>query len=256
MFRRTIINAVSAFGLMAGVAVQAGAAEIQVLSTPVMLDAMEKLIPEYQRMTGNTVVVKFAISPAITKQIAGGQASPDVAIITGGGVDELVKQSKVLPDSNSTFARTSVALAVRAGAPKPDISSVEAVKRTLLNAKSIAYTDPATGAATGVHMAKILAKLGIAADLKSRTVFGQGSPIGEFVAKGDAEIGFQQLPELMPTKGIDIVGLLPEELQNHMSVKAGVVATSKHAKAAESLVKFLSSPAVAGTLKDAGMEAP
>lgn len=254
MKKKILINALAGFGLMVGT--QSQAADIQVLSSTVLVGAMQKLAPEFERASGNKLVVKFEISPVATKQIASKEASPDVAIITGAGIDDLIKQTLILADSKIEFARTTVGVAVRAGAPKPDISSVDAVKRMLLNAKSVAYTDPATGAATGVHIAKMLDKLGIADQVKAKAVLGKGSPVGEMIAKGDAEVGFQQLPELVPTPGITIVGGLPAELQNIVIVKAGVLSASKQQKAAEALVKFLTTPRAKELLKAAGMEVP
>ena len=255
MKRSIIITALASFGLAFGTHIRASyAADIQVLSSTVMLGAMEKLAPEFERETGNKLIIKIEISPTAMKQITTNQVYPDVAIITGPGIDDLITRSQVLANSKSEFAHTSVAVAVRTGTSKPDISSVEAVKRALLNAKSISYTDPATGAATGVHLAKILSQLGIAEQMKSKTILGQGGPIGEIVAKGDAEIGFQQLPELLPVHGIDIVGLLPTELQNIVVIKAGVLSASKQPSAAEALVKFLSTSRAKELLKAAGIE--
>ena len=234
--------------------VGASSAEINVLSTGVIGVAMKELVPQFEQMSGHTVKVSFQISPVVTKQISGGIASPDMAIITGGGIDALVKEGKITSTSKVQLGETRVAVAVRAGAPQPDIGSVEAVRKMILNAKSLAYTDPATGAPTALHMVELLHRLGVADAVKDKTKLGQGGPIGEMVAKGEAEIGFQQVPELMPVAGISIVGPLPPELQNIIPVTAGILPQAREPAAAQSFIAFLTSPVARAAFKASGID--
>jgi molybdate transport system substrate-binding protein len=146
---------------------------------------------------------------------------------------------------------------VRQGAPKPDISSAEALRSTLLAAKSIAYTDPARGGTTGVHFAKVLERLGIASEIKPKTVFPKtagGAAVGVLVANGEAEIGVQQIPELIPVAGIEIVGPLPGDLQNTLVFAAAIMTDTKEAEAGRALISFLRTPEAAAVIKAKGME--
>ena len=146
-------------------------------------------------------------------------------------------------------------MAVRKGAPKPDISSPEAFKRTLLAAKSITYPDPASGGASGIHFAKVLDRLGIANEMKSKTVFPNKPPrIGDLVANGEAEIGVQPIQELMSVAGIEIVGPLPGDLQDTVVFAAAIMAGAKDTEASKALVNFLRTPEAAKVIKAKGME--
>jgi molybdate transport system substrate-binding protein len=176
----------------------------------------------------------------------------DVVIMVGYALGDLIKQGKVIADSRIDLARSGIGMAVRAGAPKPDISSVEAFKRTLLQAKSIAYSD----SASGVYLStKLFPRLGIVDQVKGKSKMIPAEPVGTVVARGEAEIGFQQMSELRPISGIEIVGPLPPELQNITVFSAGVAANSREPQVARAFIKFLASPAAVPVINRTGLEA-
>ena len=167
-------------------------------------------------------------------------------------VNKLVKEGKVDPSSTVLLARSKIALAVRAGAPAPDIATVDALKQTMLKAKSIAYSD----SASGTYIAKVMIpKLGLADALKDKARMIPAEPVGKVVARGEAEIGFQQLSELKPVEGILIVGLIPDAVQEVTLFSAGVVMGAKNPEGAKALLKYLASPQSAKVIDDTGLEA-
>lgn len=234
----------------------ADAAEIKVLSTTALTAVMEELAPQFERQSGHKVAISFATAASLSKRIAEGETA-DVAILTGAGIEDLTKQGKVVPGSRVDLARSSIGVAVRKGAPKPDISSPEALKRALLAAQSVTYSDPAGGGASGVHFAKVLERLGIAAEVKAKTKLSKGGPggsVGEIVAKGDAEIGVWMIPEFMAVSGVDVIGPLPADLQNAMLIAAGILVNSKESETGKALIRFLTTPASVSVIKAKGLE--
>ena len=184
--------------LMVGIAAEA--AEIKVLSAIGMQAVMEDLGPKFERATGHKLAITLPLLGGVVKRVQGGETA-DVVVIPRQGIDGLVKDGKAAADNVTVLARSGIGVAVRKGAPKPDISSPDALKRTLLAAKSIAYVDPASGGASGIHFAKVLERLGIAKEMKSKTVFPNPktpAEVGVLVANGEAEIGVQQIQELCP----------------------------------------------------------
>lgn len=175
----------------------------------------------------------------------------DLAITGSGALDELVKQGKILAGSRRVLARCRVGVAVLAGKPTPDISSVAAFKRTLLAAKSVGYTQEG---ASGMHFAGVIERLGIAEQVKAKAVRQPGGLIGELVAAGKAEIAIQQIPELMAVPGIELVGPLPDEIQLVTVSSAGIFTGTKQAEAAQSFIQFLVTPAAAQVMKAKGLE--
>ena len=172
-------------------------------------------------------------------------------ILAGTSLDELIKQGKVVPGSRVDLVRSSIGMPVRAGASKPDISSVDALKRTLRQAKSIAYS----ASASGVYLsAELFQRLGIADQIMGKSKRIEGEPVGAAIARGDAEIGFQQIGELLPVAGIDHVGPLPPEVQKVTVFSAGVAVGAKEPDAAQALIKFLASPAAAPAVTKSGLE--
>ena len=171
------------------------------------------------------------------------------------GLDDLVKQGKIVADSKVILARSGMGVAVRAGAPKPDISTPEALKRTLLAAKSIVYTDPALRSPSGVHFAKVLERLGIAEEMKAKSKLHNGTGFNaEFVARGEIEIAIQQISEIVPVQGVELVGPLPADLQLTTVYATAIGADAKEQAAAKEFVKLLTSPAAAAVIKATGME--
>jgi molybdate transport system substrate-binding protein len=171
--------------------------------------------------------------------------------MVGYALGDLAKQGKVIADSRVDLVKSPIGIAVKAGAPKPDISSADAVKRALLAAKSIAYSDSASGVYVSTEMFE---KLGIADAMKDKAKKIPATPVGEIVARGDAELGFQQIAELRPVSGIDIVGQLPPDLQKITVFSAGIATVSKEPEAGRALIKFLASPAARDTLVKSGLE--
>lgn len=249
-----------ALALLAGASTApAGAAELVVVSAGAMRAVLQQVAPEFQKKTGHTLKIEYATAGGVEQKVAADDAI-DVAILTKPRVDGLVKKSKLVGGTVKVLARAPIGLAVKKGAPHPDISSVEALKKALLMAKSIAYTDPASGATSGIAIAKDLEKLDIPGDLKAKTHLvtakpGQGSPrVGDAIVSGEAEIGMQPISELMEVEGIDIVGPLPSELQSpDLIYAAGALTFSEQPSAAKALVDFLASPAAAEAYKAKGL---
>jgi molybdate transport system substrate-binding protein len=231
------------------------AAEVRVVSSGGFSAAYKELAPQFEQKTGDTLITGWGPSMGTTKdavptRLARGEEI-DVLIMVGYALDNLAKQGKVIPGSEVELARSNIGVAVKAGAPKPDIGSAESLKQALLNAKSIAYSDSASGVYIQNEMFRTM---GIADQVAGKSHMIPATPVGEIVAKGEAEIGFQQISELKPVPGIELVGPLPASLQKVTIFSAGVVAGSKHPDAAKALIAFLSSPAAADAITASGMD--
>jgi molybdate transport system substrate-binding protein len=228
----------------------AGAAEIKVLSTQATEDAYRELVPLFEQASGHKVTTIFTGTLDVQKRIAAGEAY-DLIIMAGPAIDDFVKSGKVVPGSRTDLARSGVGVAVRAGAPKPDISSTEALKKTLLSAKSIGYS---TGP-SGVYLAKLFQRLGVADAVKPKLKqTPTGVFVGGLVASGEAEIGFQQVSELSHFPGVDFVGPLPAEVQEITVFSSGLQVGAKQAEAANAWVKFLAAPAAAPAFTKRGLQ--
>ena len=238
------------FLLGGGVAVQA--AEVKVLSSIAMRGVMEDLGPKFERASGHKLAITFGNLGAVVKRVQGGE-SADVVIIPPKGIDGFVKDGKAAAGNVTAIARTGFSVAVRKGAPKPDISSPEAFKRTLLAAKSITYANPAATAA-GIHVAKVLDRLGIANEMKPKTLIPKGGSVGVSVAKGEAEIAVHHLIQLIGVAGIEIIGPLPGDLQSFDVFAAAIMTGARDAAASKALVNFLRTPEAAAVIKAKGLE--
>lgn len=233
----------------------ARATEIKVVTSGGFTAAFLELAPEYERATHNHLTTEFGPSMgtthnAIPVRLDRGEAI-DVVIMAAPALAKLTKQGEVRPDGQADLVRSYIAMAVKAGAPRPDISTVDALKRTLLAAKSIAYSD----SASGVYLStELFPKLGVADQIKGRSRKIEADPVGGVVATGEFEIGFQQVSELLPVKGIDIVGPLPPGAQQVTIFSAGIPATSKQPEAAKALIQWLASPAAYAAIKKSGLE--
>jgi molybdate transport system substrate-binding protein len=233
----------------------ASAAEVRVMISGGLTAAYKALVPEFERLTGNKVLTAYGPSMgtttnAIPVRLERGEPA-DVLIMVGYALDDLAKQGKVIADSRVELVKSPIGVAVKSGTPKPDISSADAVKRALLAAKTIAYSDSASGVYVSTEM---FAKLGIADAMKDKARKIPATPVGEIVAHGDAELGFQQISELKPVEGIDIVGPLPDELQKITVFSAGIATVAKEPDAGKALIKFLTSPAARPELVKTGMD--
>jgi molybdate transport system substrate-binding protein len=246
-----------ALGFVAALALSgaARAAEVRVMISGGLTAAYTALVPEFERATGHKVLTAFGPSMgtttnAIPVRLERGEPA-DVLIMVGYALGDLVKQGKVVADSRVDLVKSPIGIAVKSGAPKPDISSADSIKRALLAAKSVAYSDSASGVYVSTEM---FAKLGIVDEMKDKARKIPATPVGEIVAHGDAEIGFQQISELKPVAGIDIVGPLPDELQKITVFAAGIATVSKEPDAGRALIKFLASPAARDTLVKSGLD--
>jgi molybdate transport system substrate-binding protein len=229
--------------------------ELKVVTSGAFTAAYLELVPEYERATHNKLVTEFGPSMgtthnAIPIRLERGEAI-DVVIMAAPALTDLIKQGKVRADSRVDLVQSKIGMAVKAGAPRPDISTVDALKRTLLAAKSIGYSD----SASGVYLSsELFRKLGIAEQIKSKTRKIEADPVGGAVASGEVEIGFQQISELRPVKGIDIVGELPAGAQRVTLFAAGIPVTAKQPEAAKALIQWLASPAAYAAIKKSGLE--
>ena len=224
--------------------------EIRVMASAAMKEAYLELVPAFEQASGHKVITIWAGGVDIAKRIKAGEVV-DLVLLARPAVDELVRAGKLAADGRVDLARSGVGVAVRAGAPKPDISSAESLKRALLAAKSIAYSSGPSGA----HIAALIERMGIGDAVKSRVMQTMpGKPVGHLVARGEAEIGFQQVSELLPIAGIDFLGPLPAEAQEITVFAGGLHAAAAAPAAARSLMKFLSAPAAAAVLRKKGME--
>ena len=233
----------------------ASAAEVRVMISGGLTAAYKALVPEFERATGHTVLTAYGPSMGTTQNaipVRLERGEPvDVLIMVGYALGDLAKQGKVVPDSRVDLVKSPIGVAVKSGTPKPDISSAEALKRALLAAKSVAYSDSASGVYVSTEM---FGKLGIADEMKDKARKIPATPVAEIVARGDAEIGFQQISELLPVAGVDIVGPLPPELQKITTFSAGIATLSKEPDAGRALIKFLTSPAASAVIVKSGME--
>jgi molybdate transport system substrate-binding protein len=237
------------------VATVRAAVEITVVTSGAFTSTYLELVPQYERTTHNKLLTEFGPSMgtthnAIPVRLERGEAI-DVVIMAVPALADLIKQGKVRADSRVDLVEAKIGMAVKAGAPRPDISTVDALKRTLLAAKSIAYSD----SASGVYLStELFPKLGIADQIKGKSRKIEADPVGGVVANGEVEIGFQQISELRTVKGIDIVGELPPGAQRITVFAAGIPTTSKHPEAAKAFIRWLASPAAYPAMKNNGLE--
>jgi len=223
-------------------------AQIKILSGGAMKSLMVEVAPLFERATGAKVDIKFALTSVLKKEIEDGAAF-DIALLPRPELDALVEAGKIAVGTQTDITRSAVGLAVRAGAPKPDISTVAALKRTLQDAKSIGYSDGPSGA----YIAELLVRLGIADAVKPKTRL-TSRPVAEIVAEGEADVGMQQIVAILPVKGAALVGPLPGELQNIIVYAAGLAAAGGQSATARALVAFMATPGVVRMIRAKGME--
>jgi molybdate transport system substrate-binding protein len=238
---------------MAFMGSRAAAADIKVLTAGAFKQIVVALAPEFEKQTGHKVTIENETVGALVKKIEGGEAF-DVTFLSPGAVDDLIKKGKVADGSRVNLARVGVGVMVKEGAPKPDVGTVEAFKQAVLAAKSVAYIDPASGGSSGIYVAKLLEQLGIADQVKPKAKLKQGGYVADLIESGQAELGIHQISEIVPHKGVTLVGPLPKEIQNYTTYAAGVASAAKDKDAATALVRFLAGPRTAEILKSKGME--
>lgn len=227
-------------------------AEIKVLTAGAYKQVVLALLPAFEKQTGHKVTVVNDTVGALVKRIDGGEAF-DIVVVSPGAIDDLTKKGKVAAGSRVILARVGVGVMVKEGVPRPDISSVDAFKKSLLAAKSVAYIDPASGGSSGIYLDGLFSKLGILDQIKPKAKLIHGGLVAEHVAKGEAEIGIHQISEILPVKGVTLVGPLPAEIQNYTTYAAGLGAGSKVGEPATALIKTLSGPLAEPVLKSRGM---
>jgi len=230
------------------------AAEIKVLTAGAVRGVLEALLPEFEQRSGHKVVLDNATAGALAKRIADGEAF-DLAVITPAVVDEAAKAGKIT-GPRIDVAKVGMGVAVKEGAPAPDISTVEAFKQALLAAKSVAYIDPKAGGSSGIYFDGLIDRLGIGAEVRAKARLKAGGHVADLVASGEAELAVHQISEILPVKGAHLVGPLPAPVQNATVYSAGLSTAAKDPAAAKALLDHLAGPAAAAVLHAKGMEKP
>ena len=242
-----------AFGVAA--ATRVDAAEIKVLSAGAYKSVAVAVQPDFEEQTGHKLVIDNDTVGGLVKRIEGGEAF-DVVIVSPGAVDDLIKTGKAVAGSRQTLARVGIGVMVKDGAAKPDIATVDAFKKAVLDAKTVAYIDPASGGSSGIYLASLFEKLGIAGAVKPKAKLKQGGYVADLIVSGEAELGIHQISEILPVKGVTLVGPLPAEIQNYTTYAAGLSAGARDVAAAKALIQALAGPMAAPVLKSKGMEGP
>jgi molybdate transport system substrate-binding protein len=227
---------------------------VRVFSSIAVQPTVEVLLPGFVAGTGITPDFEWNTAPAFVKRLQAGETA-DLLILNRASTDSMVREGRILPGSEVTLASSPAAIAVRAGAPKPDISTAEALKRTLLAARAISYTDPRAGGASGIHFARVLEQMGIAAEINARNRFPPaGGLSGRFLPTGEVDLAVQQMPELKQVPGIEIVGPLPAPYQLVTVFVASIGKSSAKAAEARKLIDFLRAPASTEVFREKGLD--
>jgi molybdate transport system substrate-binding protein len=227
---------------------------MKVLSSIAVQPAVEALLPRFVAETGIRPDFSWNTAPAIIKRLQAGETA-DLLVLNRPGMDAMVREGRILAGSETTLASSPAAIAVRAGAPHPDIATAEALKRTLLAARAISYSDPAAGGASGIHFARVIEQMGIAEAINARNRFPPpGGLCARFLPTGEVELAIQQVPELRQVAGIEIVGPLPPPYGLVTVFVAGIDRTSAKAAEAKTLLDFLRTPSAAAMFRDKGLD--
>jgi molybdate transport system substrate-binding protein len=251
---RTLGRVAAAVAFLTAQIAIAGAAEVKVFSTIGVQAALEELAPKFEKASGHKLNITWATAAVLVKRVQGGETA-DLLILTKQGLDTMVKENKATAGGDAVFASSGMAVVVKKGAPKPDISTSEAFKAALLKAKSISYSNPEHGGASGVYFAKLIERMGIADQLKAKTVYPPPSGnAGNLAASGEAELAIQQEPEVMAVSGVDMVGPLPADINNITTYAAGPGAGTAQGDAANALIKFLHTPEAQAVFKARGLK--
>jgi molybdate transport system substrate-binding protein len=232
----------------------AQSAELKVVSGGAFKQVLDALATEYEQETGNKLALTYLTVGQHLNLIKDGKEDFDVAILTPEAIAGLVKDGKIVAGSSADLARTGIGVVVKQGTPLPDISTVDAFKKTLLAAKSVAYIDPKAGGSSGIYVGQLLERLGIADAVNAKAVLVHGGAVATHVADGEAEIGVHQISEILPVKGAVLVGPLPAEIQNFTTYSAGVSASANDGATAKDFVKFLTGPHALPIIKAKGMD--
>ncbi len=252
MLRRSVVTAARVmFVLLFTHSAAVDAAEVKLLCVVALGPTLNELIPQFERATGHKLAIEYGSSPAFKQQIEAGETF-DLAILTAPVIDDLTKQNKVVGGTRAVIARSGIGVAVHASAPSSDISSVNAFKRALLNAKSITY---APEGAISIHLPKVFVRLGIAEEIKVKTKPQKSVDLVlQSVANSEAELGFATIGAILSVRGTKLLGPFPPELQDYVVFTAGVSTAAKQAESAKALIKFLTAPAAVPVITAKGME--
>jgi len=233
-------------------ACHATAADLKVLTAGAMKQVVVALQPEFEKQ-GHKLTVDNDTAGALLKRMESGEAF-DIAVVTPGVIDQLAAKGKVAADSRTTIARVAIGVMVRPGAPLPDISNVEAFRQALLDAKSVAYIAPASGGSSGIYLDKLFERMGIADAVRAKAKLKRGGYVADLLVSGDAELGLHQISEIVPVKGVVLVGPLPPEIQNYTTYAGAISTSAKDGAAAKAFIDLLAGPAGAAVLREKGME--
>jgi len=232
----------------------ADAAQLKFLVGGAMSEPFREVGKEFEKKSGHTLSFTIDTTGALQNKLRGGEKA-DLILVSSPGMDALQKENRIMQGTRVNLGRAVIGVSVRAGAPAPDISSVDAFKKTLLSARSVSYVDPKAGGTSGNYMAGLLQRMGIADEVNKKVVFrDQGSRVADSVAKGDAEIGITFTSEMMPNKGVRVIGLLPEEIQSATVYAAAIPVGAENADAARAFLKEFDTAAAAAAIKKAGLE--
>lgn len=251
MTRHPIVSAAVVIALMVlGGIPGVQAAEVSLIASNAVKEPLQHLIPAFEKETGNRVRILWGGTEAVTKRISGGEVG-DAALIAAPNIDRLIQEGKLATGSRADIAKSLVGIAIRPGLPKPDVSSAEAVKQAVLAAHSIAYSS----GPSGFYLQELFRKMGIAEQIKGKVKQpASGVQIAELLARGEADLGFQQVSELLHAPGIEFLGPLPMEIQNVTVWSVGLHSAAPMPDAAKALVQFLTSAQAASILKSSGLE--
>src|SRR5262245_6385316 len=248
-----LVTSVVALGVAS--AAPAAAAEIKVLSAGAYKSVVVAIQPEFEKQTGHRLVVDNDTVGALAKRVEGGEGF-DGIIVSPGAVDDLIKKGKAVAGTRQALARVGIGVMVKEGAPKPDVSTVDAFKKAVLDAKTVAYIDPASGGSSGIYLASLFEKLGIANAVKLKARLTQGGYVADLIVSGEAGVGIHQISEISPVKGVALVGPPPAEIQNYTTYAAGLSSGARDVGAAKALVQALAGSLAAPVLKSKGMDGP
>ena len=249
--RRAVVKVLAAAIVTLAAPATSIAADITVLCSTPLRHVMAALIPQFERATNHRVLITYGASPELKQKIES-EAQFDLVVLTPGFLDGLIEEGKVIPASRTPIARVGVAIAIRAGAPKPDIRTTEAVKQTLLKAKSISY---GVEGASGAYFAALIQKLGIAEALKPKfQLKTSGEAVAQAVANGEAELGVAPATEIIPVKGAEVLGTFPAEIQDYVGLIGGIASSARNPGPAKALLTYITAPAADAIVKKTGME--
>ena len=251
---KTMIRLAAITALFLAQATWAGAVEIQVFSTVGIKSVLEELIPQFEKSSGHKVHVTWSTAALLAKRVQSGEQA-DALLLIKNNIETLLKEGKVVPGTETLFGQSVFAVGVKSGAPKPDVSTAEALKQSLLAAKGVSYSDPASGGASGVYIARQIERMGIADQLKGKTRHPpSGGLSGTLLISGEADIAINSKPELLSVPGVEVVGPLPGDMAFTVVYAAAVQTGAAQTEAAKAFINYLKSPEAQAVFKAKGYD--